>query len=282
MAANPWIAALTALFLWWFSTGLILVAVRWADKDKAFSNFFVASLPLLVLGISGISLTTELGGVTSTFLPNFPPESVAGIYISFTSALLVWGWIEFGFLTGIVTGPNLSHCPRDIPGWERFIRAWGTIAYHEMLIAACLVGIGLATLGTTNEVAFWTFAVLFAARVSAKLNLFLGVSKINTEFLPTPLAHLPSHFRIARMNWLFPISVTALTAAVVYWLMGLSGAATPAEAVGFALLAALTGLALVEHWLMVLPLPDEKLWRWMLPKKTDTTPKRRSEEAHGL
>ena len=25
-------------------------------------------------------------------------------------------------------------------------------------------------------------------------------------------------------------------------------------------------LALLEHWFMVLPLPDQKLWRWMLPE----------------
>ena len=35
--------------------------------------------------------------------------------------------------------------------------------------------------------------------------------------------------------------------------------------VGFALLSALSALALLEHWLMVVPLPDAKLWRWMLP-----------------
>jgi hypothetical protein len=32
-------------------------------------------------------------------------------------------------------------------------------------------------------------------------------------------------------------------------------------------LSALTALALLEHWFMVLPLPDEKLWRWMLPER---------------
>ena len=37
---------------------------------------------------------------------------------------------------------------------------------------------------------------------------------------------------------------------------------TPA---GFALLTALAALATLEHWLMVVPLPDAKLWRWMLP-----------------
>jgi putative photosynthetic complex assembly protein 2 len=36
---------------------------------------------------------------------------------------------------------------------------------------------------------------------------------------------------------------------------------------------ALTALALLEHWLMVLPLPDERLWRWMLPGPSNA-PKR--------
>jgi hypothetical protein len=60
--------------------------------------------------------------------------------------------------------------------------------------------------------------VLFAARISAKLNLYLGVRKINVEFIPEHLNHLPSHFRTARMNWLFPISITGLSVAAAYWL----------------------------------------------------------------
>ena len=27
----------------------------------------------------------------------------------------------------------------------------------------------------------------------------------------------------------------------------------------------MAALATIEHWLMVVPLPDAKLWRWMLP-----------------
>jgi hypothetical protein len=52
--------------------------------------------------------------------------------------------------------------------------------------------------------------------------------------------------------------------------------------VGFALLASMTALALLEHWFMVLPLPDEKLWRWMIPapKTNDKTMMR--EDANGL
>ncbi|WP_306372378.1 DUF3623 family protein [Roseovarius gaetbuli] len=52
--------------------------------------------------------------------------------------------------------------------------------------------------------------------------------------------------------------------------------------VGFALLAAISGLALLEHWLMVLPLPDAKLWRWMLPAPKSSNDTTRPEGHHGF
>ncbi|MFY0693068.1 MAG: DUF3623 domain-containing protein [Paracoccaceae bacterium] len=275
MLASPWIAALAALFLWWFSTGVILMLVRHSDRSDKQREVAVLSVPLLVLGAAGIWATS---GMTS----------VAGAYLAFLSAIAVWGWIELSFLSGVITGPNRAKCPPEVPSWERFIRAWGTIAYHEMALAAALVAIGLLVLGGPNVFGFWTFAVLFFARISAKLNLFLGVPKINLEFLPSALAHLPSHFRIARMNWLFPVSVTALSFAVACWLERIHASDTAGATVGFVLLAALTALALFEHWMMVLPVPDEKLWRWMLPApKALKSEKNRlqkliNEEAHGL
>jgi putative photosynthetic complex assembly protein 2 len=51
------------------------------------------------------------------------------------SALAIWGWIELAFLTGLITGPNRAPARPGVPEWERFMRAWGTIAYHEMLLA---------------------------------------------------------------------------------------------------------------------------------------------------
>jgi putative photosynthetic complex assembly protein 2 len=131
----------------------------------------------------------------------------------------------------------------------------------------------MATLGVlaqisedmVNKFGLWTFAILFFARISAKLNLFFGVPRIHTEFLPRPLAHLPSHFRIAPMNAIFPVSITALTFAAACFLERLWAATTDGQIIGFTLLSALTLLALLEHWFMVLPLPDQKLWRWMIP-----------------
>jgi putative photosynthetic complex assembly protein 2 len=257
--ANPWIAALFALFVWWFSTGAILYVVRRADNESPDQHkaSVIFGLPFLGLGICGLVVSLQSG-------------SVQAVYYGFLSALAIWGWIELAFLSGVITGPNRTHCPDEAPEWERFIRAWGTIAFHEMLLVGTLIALALASHGHPNTIALWTFVVLFFARISAKLNLFFGVPKINVEFLPRPLLHLPSHFRIARMNWLFPASVTALTFAAACWLERLYATGNP----GFALLAALTLLALLEHWLMVLPLPDEKLWRWMIPaSKPDDTPR---------
>ena len=80
--------------------------------------------------------------------------------------------------------------------------------------------------------------------------------------------------RIARQTWLFPISVTGLSLAVGCWIERLYATGETA----FALLATLTALALIEHWLMVLPLPDEKLWRWMMPAPKNNDKRLLSED----
>lgn len=269
---SPWIAALVALFAWWFSTGVILMAVRHADRGGWRTRRICAlgALPLLAAGVLGLLVT--LGSTTT-----------GAVYGAFVAALAVWGWVELAFLTGVITGPNPYECPEGLPEWERFIRAWGTIAYHEMLLTAILIALWLHGYGAANTVGLWTFTILYFARISAKLNLFFGVPRINTEFLPRALGHLASHFRISRLNWVFPVSVTALTFAAGCWLERLVAAPTGAEAAGFALLAALTALALLEHWLMVLPLPDAKLWRWMLPAPEKRQKhKTRPEGSHGF
>ncbi|KIT14878.1 putative photosynthetic complex assembly protein PuhE [Jannaschia aquimarina] len=256
MLLSPWIAGAVALVAWWVSTGAILWAVRRADLRGRHVALTLGTLPILGLGFWGLWATR---GVLD------PAE----VYLAAASALAVWGWIELAFLTGMITGPNTRPARPGVPGWERFIRAWGTVAYHEMTLTAALIAIIALTHDAANTFGLWIFAVLYAARISAKLNLYLGVRKVNTEFIPSSLRHLPSHFGAARMNWLFPTSVTALTFAVACWLERLIAAPAPAQEVGFALLAALTALALLEHWFMVVPLPDEKLWRWMLPDKQE-------------
>ena len=254
MISSAWFAALAALFLWWFSTGAILIVVRRAEHRGRLAHLraTIMALPVLGGGVWLFELTRHF-------------ETVGAAYLAFLSAIAIWGWVELAFLTGVVAGPNTTICHDRAGGWERFLRAYGTIAYHETLLVMILFAMLITSQHAPNTVGVWTFIVLFFARISAKLNLFLGVPKINVEFLPSPLAHLPSHFRIAKLNWLFPFSVSALSFAVYCWLDRLMTVGDPSDRVGFALLSSITALALLEHWLMVLPLPDEKLWRWMLP-----------------
>ena len=275
MTANPWIAALLTLFVWWFSTGIILWRVRVADNGAASDHLtsVILALPLLVLG--AVAARASL-----------PDLSNFGIYTAFFAALALWGWIELAFLSGIITGPNHRICPPHATAADRFWRAVGTIAWHEALLIAGLVTLGALSWQAANPFAFATFALLYLARLSAKLNLFFGVPRINTQFLPRPLAHLTSHFRIARITAFFPLSVSALTVASALLLERAINVQSPGLALGFALLTCLCLLAVLEHWFMVLPLPDEKLWRWMLPaRKTLTlTPQidRLHEDANGL
>lgn len=270
MIDSPWIAALFALFTWWFSTGAILWVVKNADRGGPDAHLLsgIFGLPFLAAGIWGIWLTLDL-------------TTTAAVYGSFVSALAIWGWIELAFLAGLVTGPNRSPCPPGTYGVERFLRAWGTIASHEALLVVALSVLAAVSLGAENPFGFYTFALLYVARIFAKLNLFFGVPKINLEFLPTTLAHLPSHFRQTRQSLFFPVSVVLLALTLGCWMARLMEN-DGARGVGFALLTAMTALALLEHVLMVMRLPDERLWRWMLPAPKPNDKTLTQGKTHGL
>ncbi len=265
---SVWGASLIALFTWWFATGIILFVIRRADRTggNAYNRIVFLSVPVLALGVAGVILSTADAGL-------------GGLYKGFFGALAIWGWIELSFLSGVVTGPQSTHCPKGLSGADRFWRSWDALAHHEILLLFGMLFIVLATTGAENTIALWTYAILFFARISAKLNLFFGVPRINFEFLPLPLQHLKTHMTKGPITAFFPLSVTLLSFATMWFAVGLASAETMIEATGFALLASLSALALLEHWFMVIPLPDAKLWRWMLPEQKRVTAK---EDANGL
>ncbi|QUJ78384.1 DUF3623 domain-containing protein [Sulfitobacter albidus] len=269
---SAWVAAATAVFAWWFFTGAILLLVRRADAGNAVAhgrNVFL-SVPLAAFGFALLVVSAQA-------------MSVPNAYASFIAVLLIWGWIELAFLSGVITGPERRPCPAGLTGAARFARAWDTVSTHELLLAAGLLAVAVISFGAENAVGFWAYLILFTARISAKLNLFFGVPRINTEFVPAPLEHLKSYFRQGPITMAFPIGVTFLSVTAACFAERLISAATPADAVGFALLTALATLAAIEHWLMVVPLPDAKLWRWMLPApQTSSTLPSRQDQTHEL
>ena len=177
--------------------------------------------------------------------------------------MLIWGWLEISFYMGYVTGPRTHHCDHGCSGWRHFGHAIQASLYHEiavLVLAAAVIAPDLGQRRTSS--ALWTFVVLWWMHQSARLNVFLGVSNLNAEFLPEHLAHIRSFFRSAPMNLLFPFSVTLSTicrrsagAAGVGWTGPIHFACT-----GYTLVTTMMVLAILEHWFLVLPLSAAKLW----------------------
>ena len=254
------ISLLVALAAWWVGTGVILLAVRRADHAGYGSlGLVLGGLPFLVFGVVGVWAAPW-------------DASIWGVYGGFFAALALWGWIELSFMSGVITGPNREALTKGTRGWPRVWSAWWAVAWHELLLLAAFVWVLWCCVGLPNAMAAWTFGILYGARVLAKLNLFLGVPGINLEAVPRALGHIPSYFRQGDPSWLFPVSIIVLSLATGLWVSRLAAATGPEETVTFGLLTALTGLALIEHWMMLLPTADTKLWRWLMPERREPGP----------
>lgn len=245
---------LFTLLLWWFSTSVILYLdglPRWTFRWSLLSATLLLALALYCLA------------VTST------DTSVGGAYLAFTSGVLVWAWQEVSFLMGFVTGPRRSACPDGCSGWQHFGHAIQAILYHELALIAAAAAVVAVTWDGPNQTGTWTFLILWAMRTSAKLNLFLGVRNLSAELLPDHLRYLKGFFTKRPMNLLFPLSVTAATVVATALVQtAVHPATSEFQAAGLTFLATLMALAILEHWLLVLPLPTTALWRWGLRSRS--------------
>jgi putative photosynthetic complex assembly protein 2 len=247
---DPALAVLFAVFIWWFSTGVVLLLNRMSRGAVALSQ--------------ALSTLLALAALLAIF-HTASQTSMSGAYCAFTSALLVWGWHELSFLTGWVTGPRKTALPPGLSEPQRFVEAVRVILWHEIGIIAVGAFIIFITWGAPNQVGSGTFLVLWVMRTSAKLNLFLGVRNLSEQFLPAHLAYLESCFRRRTLNLLFPFSVSAASAVLAAMIVRALEPSTPvAAAVGIALVGTMLALAILEHWLLVLPLDSTKLWRWAM------------------
>lgn len=249
--AGQGMAVLLTIFAWWLSTGVIVLTCALPRRTFGWS-LAVASL------VASFSIYAFAHSAWDT--------SPAGAYIAFLSALGVWGWIEMSFLMGFVTGPRTTPCPIEVHGWLRFRMAIETLLYHELTIVAAGLALLALAWGAPNQTGILAFLILMTMRISAKLNIFLGVPNLSDEFLPQRLGYLKSYFRKCETNLLFPVCMTvSILGAVLLAHKALQS--DGAAASGYSLLFTLTALAILEHIFMVVPLPDAILWRWALPTK---------------
>ncbi|MEQ9608092.1 MAG: putative photosynthetic complex assembly protein PuhE [Kiloniellaceae bacterium] len=245
--------ALFALFVWWFSTGVII---------------YLDGLPKQTFRWSMLGATLLFAGSLYGLAATSADDSVAGAYWAFTFGLTAWGWQEISFYMGYVTGPRKEVCPEGCRGWRHFLHPIQTSLWHELAIIASAAAVIAVTWNGANQVGTWTFMILWWMHQSAKLNVFLGVRNLNEEFLPEHLAFLKGFLTKRSMNLLFPVSITVSTVALT-WLVQLAIApgASAFEVAGFTFLATMMGLAVLEHWFLVVPLPSAVLWHWGLASR---------------
>jgi len=243
-------AVIYAVFLWWFSTGIIFYLN--AKPVHTFRWSMLGGSLLLIAALAGFWISAQSNNPTSVF-------------VAFSCGLLIWGWHTMSYYMGIITGPRRESCPADARGFERFGYALATSIYHELAIVATVALMVWISWGQPNLTGLWTFVLLWLMHVSAKLNVYLGVRNLNVEFIPKRLAYLSTYFRERSMNLLFPLSVTAGTIITIILVQqAIAADAGSASSLAFVLLASLLALAVIEHWFMILPIRAETLWNWSL------------------
>lgn len=234
------------VLIWWSATGAIFALDGLPRKTFRFS--LGAATLVLIAALVALGLSA-------------PHATPTAAFVSFAAAVGVWGWNELLFLTGFVTGPNREPARAGLSGWPRFQAAAASVLHHEAVILASGIAVAALTAVGPNRVGLWTFMVLWAMRLSAKLNIYVGVPNPGERFLPEHLAYLAGHFRKAPVGGFFALTVTAATVTLA--LIALYGAGddpTAFEVAGVTLVATLLALAVIEHVFLALPWDSGALW----------------------
>jgi putative photosynthetic complex assembly protein 2 len=246
-----------AVILWWASTGLI---------------FYLDSLPkrTFIWSMAGATAALAAGLAAMWWLRN--ETTPLGAYAAFAAAVAAWGWLEMSFYMGFITGPRKHRCAAGCHGLAHFGHAVQVNLWHEIAIMALTALIAGLLWSAANATGFWIFLMLWLMHLSARLNVFLGVRNVSEEFVPAHLDVLKGFLRRRNMNALFPISIAALSALTLWLSHAAVNAADGFTHLQLVLAATLSALGLIEHILLMLPLPVERLWTWALARRDGKKP----------
>jgi putative photosynthetic complex assembly protein 2 len=259
---NFFLPVIYAVFLWWFSTGVIMAIY---GRSRRFIRLcFVGATVLVGAAIAGL------------FASRMATDEPA-VYMAFTCGVILWAWQIAGYYLGFVTGParpyeTTARHNRSLA--QRFRLALYASLYHELAAIGFGLFIALITWSGENRWGLWIYVTLWLLHNSARLNVFLGVRNFRIELLPSQMHHLGSLLSKRSSNELFPVSIlVALTIMLVAVYQAIIPGTTPAQTAGFLLLATMIALGVLEHGLLVLPVPAT-LWGWgirALPEAGETS-----------
>jgi putative photosynthetic complex assembly protein 2 len=239
---------LFVLAFWWVTTVVMLYRTGLPERSYAATMF--AATALAVLSIVALLHAAE-------------QNTIIAALQSFSAGVLLWGWHEVSYYTGVVTGPRAEACPPECSNWQRFMYGIKASLWHELAIVLTAAVLLIISWGASNQLAAWTFIILWLMRWSTKLNIFFGVPNLHEEFWPEHLRYLSSYVSHKPMNLLFPLSVSVSTIATALFMMqAWSMRGDEYQLTAAMLLGTISLLGLLEHWLLVLPLSDSRLWQW--------------------
>ena len=239
-----------AVLIWWGATGTIIyLCGRRAWRPWVF-GFVTALQPLAFWQLWAEKNSAETGGV----------------FMSFFWAIVIWSWIETSYYTGFVVGRRTPELEPDTPTGRRFRQAIVANLYHELAILA-LSGAVIATgWGGVNETGLWAFMILHWTHQSAKINIFLGVNNLTTDYLPDNLKYMAQYFTRRPLNTFFPFSATITTVIATFLFSSILSSNSAGQQVGQALLFVMMVAAILEHWWLVTPVPTS-IWKWALKSR---------------
>ncbi len=254
---NPAILVVVAVGGWWFLTG----GVFWLCRQPR--DFFP-----LILGIGVVLFALSFVALQWSLSETSPDRLVTG----FLSGLMIWAFQELTFYLGYVTGPRRKPCEPGCRGWRHFLHALEASLYHEVSILLTFFALLALSWGAPNQVGLSTFVLIWAMHQSARINVMVGVRNVNAEWLPEHLAFLSSFLRTSSLTTFSIISISSIVLlfVVILDLVALLPSGSP-EQITMLLLATLTGLALLEHICLVLPVPLTALWRIFGAPSTELT-----------
>ena len=238
-------AIVFVILMWGVSTGIIFYLDSLSPRTFAWS-MAGATLVLVSCGVAIWALRDN--------------HSTSAIAASFAAGLLAWGWTELSLYMGYVTGPRKTRCVEGCSGAQHFGHAVAANLWHEITVIIFAVVIWL----TANQTATWCFVMLWLMHLSARLNVFLGVRNVSAEFVPDHMEVLKGFLRQRNMNPLFPVSCLVLVGLLIYL-------ASFQQTFEVTMATTLVAIGLLEHILLMLPMPTEKLWNWALSNKSRNT-----------
>ncbi|MEO0542371.1 MAG: putative photosynthetic complex assembly protein PuhE [Pseudomonadota bacterium] len=242
---NALTAIIIAIAAWWVSTGLVIMVVRGLGGRS------VALMIATAVAFLGLVLLWDARNETTQL----------AVYKGFFGALALWAWHEVTFLTGLIVGPRRVGITADVGGADRFYKAFLAIRDHELALFGTGLVLVVVFAGFDNPAGWLTYMLLWAMRLSTKLNVFLGAPNAVSEILPERLSYLTSYFRTDRTHSMFILSIAVITMVMTIFAYT-AAQASGGQAVLWTLLATFAALALLEHLFLVLPIRDAALWWW--------------------